>query len=148
MIGQAMAGDPYDLERFVAAQRANYDDALAELRAGRKTTHWMWYVLPQLRGLGQSGMARRYGIASLEEARAYLAHPVLGPRLRACVDAMNALAGDDPVRVLGPIDAVKLRSCLTLFLAAAPGDPAFSQALVKYYGAREDERTLALLRDA
>lgn len=148
IIRPIMDGDPFDLERFVAAQRANYDDALAELRAGRKTSHWMWYVLPQLRGLGQSAMARRYGIASLDEARAYLAHAVLGPRLRACVDAMNALPGSDPVRVLGAIDGVKLRSCLTLFLAAAPADPAFSAALAKYYGGNADERTRALLRNA
>ncbi|MFO1305024.1 MAG: DUF1810 domain-containing protein [Burkholderiales bacterium] len=141
-----MHADPFDLERFVAAQRSNYDDALAELRAGRKTSHWMWYVLPQLRGLGRSPMAQRYGIESLDEARAYLAHPVLGSRLRACVDAVNALPGDDPVSVLGAVDAAKFRSCLTLFLAAAPGDPAFAAALAKYYGGHEDERTLALLQ--
>ncbi len=141
-----MAGDPFDLERFVAAQRDHFDHALAELRGGRKTSHWMWYVLPQLRELGRSSMARRYGIASLAEARAYLAHPVLGPRLRACVDAMNALPGSDPVKVLGAVDAVKFRSCLTLFLAAAPGDSALRAALARYYEGEEDEQTLELLR--
>ncbi|MFO1312787.1 MAG: DUF1810 domain-containing protein [Burkholderiales bacterium] len=143
-----MASDPFDLERFVAAQRANYDGALAELRAGRKASHWMWYVLPQLRGLGQSPMARRYGIASLDEARAYLAHPVLGPRLRACVEAMNALPGSDAAAVLGTIDAVKFRSCLTLFLAVAPAEPWLCAALAKYFGGQGDGRTRALLRDA
>lgn len=142
------ADDPFDLERFVDAQRANYDDALAELTSGRKTTHWMWYVLPQLRGLGMSSMARRYGIASLDEARAYLAHQVLGPRLLACVEAMNALPESNPERVLGSIDGVKLRSCLTLFLAADPGNAALRTALDKFYGGAEDQRTLALLRSA
>jgi uncharacterized protein (DUF1810 family) len=139
------ADDPFDLERFVEAQRANYDDALAELTAGRKTTHWMWYVLPQLRGLGMSHMARRYGIASLDEARAYLAHPVLGPRLIACVAVMNALPESNAERVLGSIDGVKFRSCLTLFLAADPGNAALRTALDKFYGGVRDERTLALL---
>ena len=96
-----MADDPFDLRRFVDAQRGTYEGALAELTGGRKVTHWMWFVLPQLRGLGSSAMATRYGIASLAEARAYLAHPVLGPRLMACVAAMNALPESDAVRVLG-----------------------------------------------
>jgi uncharacterized protein (DUF1810 family) len=138
-------GEPFDLARFLDAQRTDYDRALAELAAGRKTTHWMWYVLPQLRGLGMSAMAQRYGIASLAEARAYLAHPTLGPRLVACVLAMNALQESNAVRVLGSIDAVKFRSCLTLFLAADPDNAAFRAALDKYYGGREDERTLELL---
>jgi uncharacterized protein (DUF1810 family) len=140
-----MAGDPFDLERFVDAQEPDFECALAELRNGRKTSHWMWYVLPQLRGLGASAMASRYGIASLEEARAYLAHPVLGPRLIACVEAMNALPGSNAEHVLGGIDAAKFRSCLTLFLAADPGNAALGEALGKYYGGRQDDRTLALL---
>jgi uncharacterized protein (DUF1810 family) len=140
-----MTPDPYDLRRFLDAQRDDYERALAELAHGRKVTHWMWYVLPQLRGLGASPMAQRYGIASLDEAKAYLAHPVLGPRLIACVEAMNALAESDAQRVLGAIDAVKFRSCLTLFLAADPGNAALRVALDKFYGGREDERTLALL---
>jgi uncharacterized protein (DUF1810 family) len=139
------ATDPFDLERFVHAQRGSHDQALAELRGGRKETHWMWFVLPQLRGLGSSGIARRYGIASVAEARAYLAHPVLGPRLLECVAAMNALPGSDAERVLGSIDAVKFRSCLTLFAVAVPEEPAFRGALDKYFGGRDDPRTLELL---
>ena len=140
-----MAEDPFDLRRFVDAQRDDYERALGELTRGRKTTHWMWYVLPQMRGLGSSGMAVRYGIASLEEARAYLAHPILGPRLLACVAAMNALPESDPGRVLGAIDGVKFRSCLTLFLAADPANATLRAALDKFYAGERDERTLALL---
>lgn len=138
--------DPFALERFVRAQEKDYAQAFAELQAGRKTTHWIWYVLPQLRELGRSPRALFYGIASAAEARAYLAHPVLGPRLRECVAAMNALATSDPVAVLGPVDAAKFRSCLTLFLAAAPAERAFDAALRKFYGGEADARTLALLR--
>jgi uncharacterized protein (DUF1810 family) len=138
--------DPHDLERFVAAQAADHAVALAELRAGRKRTHWMWYVLPQLRGLGTSPMARRYGLAGLDEARAYLAHPLLGPRLLDCVAALNALPGDDAAAVLGGIDALKLHSCLTLYARAAGASAApFRAALAKYYGGVEDTATLALL---
>jgi uncharacterized protein (DUF1810 family) len=138
--------DPHDLERFVAAQASNYDEALAELRAGRKRSHWMWYVLPQLRGLGTSPMSVRYGIVGLEEARAYLAHPVLGPRLLACVAAMNAHSGRSAEAILGGIDARKFHSCLTLFAraAGAAGAP-FRAALEKYYGGIEDASTVALL---
>lgn len=142
-----MHGDD-DLERFVAAQAPIFDDALAELRGSRKRTHWMWYVLPQLRGLGTSPMAQRYGLAGIEEARAYLAHPVLGPRLLECVAALNALpAGTPAVDVLGPVDAVKLRSCLTLFARAAAGSGAapFEAALAKYFAGAPDPATIALL---
>jgi len=138
--------DPFHLERFVLAQDKDYAQALAELQAGRKTTHWIWYVLPQLRTLGKSSRALFYGITSNAEARAYLAHPVLGPRLRECVAAMNALATSDPVAVLGPVDAAKFRSCLTLFLAVAPTERTFDTALRKFYGGEADARTLALLR--
>jgi uncharacterized protein (DUF1810 family) len=145
-----MAGsdDLHDLGRFVDAQAANHDAALAELRAGRKRTHWMWYVLPQLRGLGTSPMAWRYGIAGLAEARAYLAHPLLGPRLLDCVEALNALPGDDPVAILGSVDALKLHSCLTLYARAAADDASarpFRAALGKYYAGAEDEATLQRL---
>jgi len=143
-----VSADPFDLQRFVTAQARDYASALAELRAGRKETHWMWYVLPQMRGLGMSSMSTRYGIGSLAEARAYLEHPLLGPRLVECVAAMNALPESDAVRVLGSIDAAKFRSCLTLFLAAAPGNPVLQQALDKYYAGARDEKTLALLRPA
>lgn len=138
--------DPHDLERFVAAQAAHYDDALAELRAGRKRTHWSWYVLPQLRGLGTSAMAVRYGVAGLDEARAYLAHPLLGARLRACVAALDAQPGSDAAAILGSVDAMKLRSCLTLFARVTEAGSPFHAALAKFYAGAEDPATLALLK--
>ena len=135
------------LERFVSAQdaRGTYDAALAELRAGRKISHWMWFVFPQLAGLGLSEMSRRYAIASLDEARAYLAHPVLGPRLQECARALLGLAGRTATEILGPVDAVKLRSSLTLFARAAPEDPVFAEVLDRYFDGRPDEATDALL---
>ena len=134
-----------DLERFVAAQDAGgtYDAALAELRAGRKQTHWMWFVLPQLAGLGRSETARRYALADLDEARAYVAHPVLGPRLVEAAQAL--LPARDPAAVLGPVDAQKLRSSMTLFARAAPEQPVFAQVLDACFGGEQDEATLALL---
>ncbi len=141
-----MTVDPFDLDRFVQAQARDYARALSELRAGRKTTHWMWYVLPQLRGLGSSSMATHYGVGSLDEARAYLAHPVLGPRLLECTEAMNGLRGTNAAEVLGHVDAAKFKSCLTLFLAADPGNEVLHEALRKYYAGVEDERTIVLLR--
>jgi uncharacterized protein (DUF1810 family) len=138
--------DPFDLQRFIDAQDADYARALGELRAGAKRSHWIWYVLPQLRGLGSSGMSNRYGIASLDEARAYLADPVLGPRLRECVEAMLAIRGRTAEDVLGGIDALKFRSCLTLFREASPpGEALFGAALARYFGGEPDARTLALL---
>ncbi len=138
--------DQFHLSRFVEAQAKDYSVALAELRAGRKHTHWIWYVLPQLRGLGSSSMATYYGIGSLQEAEAYLAHPVLGQRLRECVAAMNGLEGLSAVQVLGPIDAAKFRSCVTLFNVVDPKDPDFGEALKKYFANIPDEATLALVR--
>ena len=111
--------DPHDLDRFLEAQAANYGQALAELRAGRKRSHWSWYVLPQIRGLGSSPLSVRYAISGLAEAGAYLDHPVLGARLRECVAAMNDNAGSDAAAILGGIDARKFRSCLTLFAQVA-----------------------------
>lgn len=140
-----MHDDPFNLNRFVAAQANDYASALAELRAGKKLTHWIWYVLPQLRGLGTSSRATFYGIASAGEARAYLAHPILGARLTECVAAMNALPGLSAVQVLGQIDAAKFRSCLTLFLAVDPENAVFREALDKYFAGVRDKRTLALL---
>jgi uncharacterized protein (DUF1810 family) len=137
--------DPFDLARFVAAQDGVYDTALAELQAGRKRTHWMWFVLPQLRGLGSSPTAERYGLSGVDEARAYLAHPVLGPRYRACVDAVNGLQGRTAHEVFGSPDDLKFRSSLTLFLAAAPGESAFRKALDAFYGGEPDPRTLERL---
>ncbi|MCZ2813778.1 DUF1810 domain-containing protein [Modestobacter sp. VKM Ac-2979] len=139
--------DPFSLSRFVDAQDSGgtYDQALAELRAGRKTSHWMWFVLPQLTGLGSSAMAQRYAISGLDEARAYLAHPVLGPRLRECARALTELDTDDPVAVLGSIDAQKLRSSMTLFARAAPDEPLFGQVLAQYFAGAEDPATTSRL---
>ncbi len=140
------AGDPFDLERFVAAQDSgDYDDALAELRAGRKRSHWMWFVFPQLAGLGHSAQAQRYGVTGLDEARAYLAHPVLGPRLVACAQALTGLPGDDPVDVMGGIDALKLRSSMTLFAVADPDQPVFRAVLDQYFDGTEDDATVSRL---
>ena len=139
--------DPFDLTRFVAAQAESYATALAEIRQGRKRSHWMWYVFPQLAGLGHSAMARAYAIRSIDEARAYLAHPTLGPRLRACVAALDRLEETSAEAVFGGIDAIKLRSSLTLF-AAAGDEPAFGAALDRWFGGRRDEATLGLLGQA
>jgi uncharacterized protein (DUF1810 family) len=134
-----------DLGRFVEAQRGVYPSALAELRRGRKTSHWMWFVFPQVAGLGRSEMTRRYAIRSLAEARSYLEHPVLGPRLRECAEALLAAGERDPVAILGPIDALKLRSSMTLFLRAAPDEPRFAEVLARFYDGVSDPETDALL---
>lgn len=139
--------DPHDLQRFVNAQASIFDQALAELNAGSKRTHWMWFIFPQIAGLGQSAMSRKYAIRSLDEARAYLAHPLLGPRFRQSVEAILAWADRrDAVSILGLIDAVKLRSSLTLFAKAAPGEPLFARALDDFFGS-PDPQTLRLLGD-
>ncbi|MGJ7439904.1 DUF1810 domain-containing protein [Aquipuribacter sp. MA13-6] len=144
-----MAGTegPDPLRRFVDAQDADgtYAAALAELRAGRKRTHWMWFVLPQLAGLGRSATARHYALADLHEARRYLGHPVLGPRLLECVDALLAGPGADPVALLGDVDALKLRSSMTVFAAADPDEPRFTAVLERYFAGHRDETTTALL---
>jgi uncharacterized protein (DUF1810 family) len=139
--------DPFDLERFVQAQAGTYDAALEELRAGAKRSHWMWFIFPQLQGLGTSAMARRYAISGLAEARAYLAHPLLGPRLMACVDALLAHDTLSARDILGTPDDLKLRSSMTLFHVAT-GDPRFQAVLDRYYGGRPDEATLRLLDSA
>jgi uncharacterized protein (DUF1810 family) len=137
----------FDLDRFVEAQDrgGTYERALAELRAGRKRSHWMWFVFPQIEGLGRSPTARAYAISSLAEARAYLEHPLLGPRLRECADALLGLDGGDPEAVMGGIDALKLRSSMTLFARADPAEERFPAVLRKFYGGQEDEATLARL---
>jgi len=137
----------FDLERFVVAQDADgtYASALAELRAGRKAGHWMWFVFPQVAGLGMSATSTRYAISSLEEARAYLAHPVLGPRLVECAGALAGLSGRSADEILGPVDAMKLRSSMTLFARAAPDVALFGEVLDRYFGGVADERTDALL---
>jgi uncharacterized protein (DUF1810 family) len=133
--------DPHDLQRFVDAQAHTYDQALAELRAGQKRTHWMWFVFPQIAGLGRSGMAERFAIRDLDEARAYLAHPLLGRRLVECARALTALDTEDAEDVLGPVDAMKLRSSMTLFALAADDEPVFREVLDHYFGGAEDEAT-------
>jgi uncharacterized protein (DUF1810 family) len=138
----------FDLERFVDAQATTYAQALAELRDGRKRTHWMWFIFPQLAGLGRSEVSRLYSIASLDEARAYLAHRTLGPRLRAGAQALLDSGATDPEAALGPIDAVKLRSSMTLFGRAAPDEPVFREVLDRLYGGRFDEGTDRLLDSA
>lgn len=138
--------DDTGLDRFLRAQAAGtWEQALAELRAGHKRSHWMWFVLPQLRGLGRSTTAQRYGLAELEEARDYLAHPVLGARLREAVDTLLALDAADAHGVLGAVDALKLRSCLTLFTLADPDDPRFPALLERWYDGERDPHTLRLL---
>lgn len=143
--------DERDLERFVDAQEgigmhtSSYATALAEIRAGRKTSHWIWYVFPQLKGLGYSDYAWYYGIADAAEAAAYLAHPVLGARLRECCEALLALPKRDPHAIFGKPDDMKVKSCMTLF-AAASHDPLFLQVLDEFYGGAQDGRTLELLR--
>jgi uncharacterized protein (DUF1810 family) len=139
------AADADSLDRFVRAQEHDYSTALAELRAGSKMTHWIWYVLPQLRGLGQSHMAQVYGLANREEAAAYARHPVLGPRLVECVNAILAHADRSPVDILGNIDAMKFRSCLTLFIEVAPDETCFQTALDVFYQGQTDAATLRLL---
>lgn len=137
--------DPFDLQRFVTAQARCFPDALAELRAGRKRTHWMWFIFPQLAGLGHSAMARRYAISSLAQAQAFLTHPLLGPRLIACCDALLAVRGRTAHDILGAPNDLKLRSCMTLFAQVAPAGSVFRQVLERYYEGRDDPRTLALL---
>ena len=134
-----------ELSRFVDAQARVWDAVRAELGAGRKRSHWMWFVFPQLRGLGRSETARHYGIASREEAVAYLAHPLLGPRLRECVELVLATEGRSAHEIFGSPDDLKLRSCLTLFREASGGDALFARALERFHDGQADAATLALL---
>jgi uncharacterized protein (DUF1810 family) len=135
----------FDLERFVRAQDdgGTYEAAVAELRSGRKRGHWMWFVFPQVAGLGSSPAAQQFALSGLDEARAYLAHPVLGPRLAEAARVLTGLPGGDPVAVLGPVDALKLRSSMTLFARAAGGEPVFADVLAQYYGGAEDPATVS-----
>jgi uncharacterized protein (DUF1810 family) len=139
---------PHDLARFEAAQEGSYESALAELRRGRKQSHWMWFVFPQFAGLGFSQMSVRYAIKSLDEARAYLAHPVLGPRLAESADAVLAIAGRSALEIFGSPDDMKLRSSATLFAAVSPEGSVFHQLLDKYFGGRKDDSTLRLIAPA
>jgi uncharacterized protein (DUF1810 family) len=145
--GEAAGDDPFDLGRFVTAQGegGSYDRAVAELRAGRKTSHWMWFVFPQLAGLGHSPVASHYAISSLAEARAYLRHPVLGPRLAECAGIVAGIQDRDADQVLGPVDAMKLRSSMTLFQRADPGEAVFAAVLDRLYDGQPDPLTEQLL---
>jgi uncharacterized protein (DUF1810 family) len=136
--------DPFDLQRFLDAQAPIYARVVAELRRGQKQTHWMWFVFPQLAGLGHSAMAQRFAIASREEAVAYLGHGVLGPRLRECTALVTAVEGRTAREILGSPDDVKFQSSMTLF-GAVSSDPEFSAAIAKFYGGKPDQRTLDLL---
>lgn len=131
-----------DLTHFVTAQEPVHDTALAELQAGRKRSHWMWFVFPQIAGLGRSPMSRRYALHSLDEARAFWAHPVLGRRLRACTEAMLSHSGKTATEILGSPDDMKFRSCMTLFHRAVPGEPLFADALGAFFDGEEDAATL------
>jgi uncharacterized protein (DUF1810 family) len=139
--------DPYDLERFVTAQDAGgiYDRATAELRRGHKTGHWMWFVFPQIAGLGQSQTSRKFAISSLEEAKDYLGHPVLGPRLAECARILAGTRGRSAEQIFGGLDAQKLHSSMTLYWRAAPGQPLFSQVLGQYFDGLPDPATDQLL---
>lgn len=145
-----MSMEAPDLRRFVDAQAPVFDTVMGELRSGRKRSHWMWYVFPQITGLGNSATSRFYAIRDLDEARAYLAHPVLGARLRECVQALLVHADRPAVEILGDIDGAKLKSCLTLFLQVAtqPEDRRlFEQALVAFFSGEADRATLRILEE-
>jgi uncharacterized protein (DUF1810 family) len=147
-VSDPFSSDPFDLARFVRAQEGVYAQALAELAAGRKRSHWMWFVFPQIAGLGRSPTAQRYAIRSLDEARAYLEHPLLGARLRECTRTVNGLEGRTAHEIFGSPDDLKFRSSMTLFAAAADAADAadFALALERYYSGERDAATLKLLR--
>lgn len=140
----SLSNDPFDLERFVRAQAGEYDQALSELRDGKKRSHWMWYVFPQIEGLGHSPMSHRYSIKSAAEARAYLDHPALGPRLRECAAVVHGIVGRSALEILGSPDDLKLRSCATLF-ARVSHDGVFEQLLQKFFNGQPDKETLRVL---
>jgi uncharacterized protein (DUF1810 family) len=141
----ANTDDPCDLDRFVRAQAGSYADALAEIRSGRKRSHWMWYVFPQVEGLGSSGMSQKYAISGAAEATAYLAHPVLGPRLVECCEAVLAVEGRSAREIFGGIDELKLRSCATLFASVSDPGSVFDRVLKKYFNGERDARTVERL---
>jgi uncharacterized protein (DUF1810 family) len=137
--------DPFELQRFIDAQEPVYAQVMSELRSGRKRSHWMWFVFPQIAGLGHSAMARRYAIASRDEAVAYLAHPILGPRLRECTQIVCGIQGRSIEQILGSPDDIKFRSSMTLFEAVS-GDPVFRNALDRFYAGASDSATLSILK--
>ena len=138
--------DDHDLDRFLKAQGDTYDTALDELKAGRKRSHWIWFIFPQIAGLGQSPTSQFYGVKSLDEAAAYLRHPILGGRLHECLKTLQMLEETSADRIFGDLDAMKFRSSLTLFAEADPADPIIEAALDRWFGGRKDEKTLQLLR--
>ena len=138
-------GDPYDLQRFLNAQDRVFDRVRAELAVGHKRSHWMWFVFPQLRGLGSSSTAQRYAISGRDEAVAYAAHPILGPRLRECTQLVNEVAGRSIHDIFGYPDDLKFHSSMTLFAACAPQEPCYAAALTKHFASQPDVRTLELL---
>ena len=137
--------DPYDLQRFVDAQEHVYTRALSEIQSGRKRSHWMWFIFPQIDGLGASSMSRRYAIRSVAEAKAYLAHPLLGPRLLESAEAVLAVETTSALELFGSPDDMKLRSCATLFASVSSEDSVFSQLINKYFDGKPDDRTLQLI---
>ena len=137
--------DIYNLQRFLDAQERIYDTVLNELRAGRKASHWMWFIFPQIAGLGHSAMAQRFAIGSLDEAKAYLQHPILGPRLRTCTQLVLGMNGRSAEEIFGYPDHLKFRSCMTLFLTAATDNTIFKNALFKYFDGKPDTLTLDIL---
>lgn len=139
------ADDPHNFSRFVQAQEEDYEQALAEIRSGRKRSHWMWYIFPQFAGLGFSAMSQRYAIKSRAEAEAYLRHPVLGPRLVGCTEAALGVEGRSAVEIFGSPDDLKLKSCATLFARVAPQGSVFDRLLAKYFQGERDGQTLRLL---
>lgn len=143
-----MPGDAHELARFLEAQERDYHEALAEIRRGRKESHWMWYVFPQFLGLGASSMSRLYAIKSAAEARAYLGHPILGSRLVECAEAVLAVQNRSAHEIFGSPDDLKLRSCATLFAAVSPPRSVFQRIIDTYFGGERDQVTLRLMRDA
>jgi uncharacterized protein (DUF1810 family) len=137
--------DDYNLHRFLDAQERVYDTVLEELRAGRKSSHWIWFIFPQIARLGRSGMAQQFAIGSLDEAKTYLQHPVLGPRLRACTQFVLEVNSRSAEEILGYPDHLKFRSCMTLFLTAAPDNTIFNNTLLKYFDGKPDQLTLNIL---
>ena len=143
-----MNADPHDLARFVQAQDPVWEEVQAELARGSKRSHWMWFVFPQLRGLGHSAMATHYGLTGADEARAYLAHPLLGARLRQACELLLRHTERSAEQIMGVTDALKLRSCLSLFAQVAPDDPVFERALQRFYAGKPDPLTLRLISDS
>jgi uncharacterized protein (DUF1810 family) len=139
------ASDPYDLNRFLRAQEDDYQQALSEIQSGQKRTHWIWYIFPQIDGLASSWMSKQFSIKSLEEARAYLDHPVLGPRLIECAEAVLRVEGRAALDIFGSPDDLKVRSCATLFACVSSPGSVFDRLLGKYYGGQRDDKTLRLL---